>query len=74
MVDGAKLRAIRELRGKSLEALGRDTGFSAHTIMRIETGFTKDPGIETLMIITKALLIDLEDILIREVEEGEAHE
>jgi transcriptional regulator with XRE-family HTH domain len=73
VVDGAKLRAIRELQNKSLEEVGRSTGLSAHTIMRIETGFTKDPGIETLTLITKALLVDLHDVL-TEDEEGETNE
>jgi len=49
----------------SREELGRKTGLSIQTIFRIENGMTKDPGIETLMLITKALLIDLDDILIK---------
>lgn len=71
MVDGAKLRAIRVQQDLSLETLGRKTGLSAHTIMRIETGVTKDPGIETLTLITKALLIDLHDVFIQEEGEGQ---
>lgn len=72
MIDGAKLRAIRVQQKISLEKLGRATGLSAHTIMRVETGATKDPGVETMTIITKALMIDLDDVLIKE-EEGEAN-
>lgn len=66
MLNAAKLKATRVLRNMSREELGRKTGLSAHTILRIETGLTKDPGIETITLITKALLIDLDDILVKE--------
>ena len=65
MLDIAKLKATRVRRNMSREELGRKTGLSIQTIFRIENGMTKDPGIETLMLITKALLIDLDDILIK---------
>lgn len=63
-VDFKKLRAIRELRKYSQEELARKTGLSAETIRRVENGKTQDPGIITLSLITKALLIDLKEILI----------
>jgi len=65
LLDIAKLKATRVRRNMSREELGRKTGLSIQTIFRIENGMTKDPGIETLMLITKALLIDLDDILIK---------
>lgn len=66
MIDTAKLKATRVLRNMSREELGRKTGLSIQTIFRIENGMTKDPGIETITLITKALLIDLDDILVKE--------
>lgn len=66
MIDGAKLRAIRTKQNISLEKLGRATGLSAHTIMRIEVGATKDPGVETMTVITKALMIELDDVMVKE--------
>jgi transcriptional regulator with XRE-family HTH domain len=67
-LDPERLKAYRVKRGISREALGRATGLSAWTIMRIETGETKDPGIVTLTLITKALLIDIDDVMKKEEE------
>ena len=66
MIDGNKIRALRIKQNKSLEDVGRTTGLSIHTIQRIETGKTPNPGIEAVVLLSKALLADIDDLLLAE--------
>lgn len=71
VVNGPKLRETRLERGLSLDSLQVKTGIPSQTIRRIEVGSVKNPGIITMTLITKALLIELDDVLI-ERKEGQA--
>ena len=63
MIDGAKIRKAREILGESRESIGRSTGLSIQTILRIENGDIKNPGIETLLLITNALGLDIKEVM-----------
>jgi transcriptional regulator with XRE-family HTH domain len=64
MIDGNKIRALRVQQNKSLEDVSRATNLSIHTIQRIETGKTPNPGIEAVVLIAKTLLVDIDDLLL----------
>lgn len=54
-LSGEKLRELREVLTWSREYLSEISGVPSRTIQDIETGVSKNPGIETLKLIAKAL-------------------
>jgi transcriptional regulator with XRE-family HTH domain len=62
MIDGNKVRACRERLGWSRLDLARHTGLCVEAIAMIETGEGTDPDRETVLVLAKALLVDVEDI------------
>ncbi len=57
------LKKYRELRGLSKSELSRQSGVSKRTIEFIEYKKVKNPGILTLLKITKCLKIDIKDLI-----------
>lgn len=59
----ANLKKIRNKKDYSLEKVARLADLSLNTIVKIESGVNKNPTIETLTKIAKALGIDIEDLI-----------
>lgn len=57
------IKKLREEKGLSQEKLARLSDVSNNTIVNIESGKQLNPTIETLMKITKALCISVEDLI-----------
>ena len=57
------LKKIRDKRGYSLEKVARLADLSLNTIVKIENGVNKNPTIETLGKIVKALGISIEELI-----------
>lgn len=57
------LKKIRNKKDYSLEKVARLADLSLNTIVKIESGVNKNPTIETLTKIAKALGIDIEDLI-----------
>jgi len=64
MLDNNKIRALRTKRNMTLEDLSRKSEVGYFTLQRIETGYTKDPGINNIARIAKALQTKVDDLLI----------
>lgn len=64
MINKEKLEAKRHLMGYSRKQLADYTGLHEQTITRIEKGIITNPNIETLLSLTKALLLDLDEIIV----------
>jgi DNA-binding XRE family transcriptional regulator len=63
MVKSSKIKQAREKLGLSQEKLARLADVSNNTIINIEAGKQKNPTIETLKKIAKALNIPIEDLI-----------
>jgi len=57
------LRKTRELKGLSQEKLARLSDVANNTIVKIEVGKNKNPTLETLKKIAKALDISVDDLI-----------
>jgi transcriptional regulator with XRE-family HTH domain len=57
------LKKIRAKRGYSLERVARLADLSLNTIVKVENGVNKNPTIETLTKIAKALGVSIEDLI-----------
>jgi len=57
------LKKIRTEKGWSQEKLAREAGISYQTLIKIERGGIKNPKIETLIKLSKALGIQIENLL-----------
>jgi|GEM_PF-5093378 len=62
MLDGNKVASCRKRLGWSRLDLARHTGLCVEAIAKIETGQAVDPDRETVLVLAKALLVDVEDI------------
>lgn len=60
---GSNIRKMRTAKGYSLEKVARLADLSLNTVMRIESGTNKNPTIETLTKIAKALEVKLDDLI-----------
>lgn len=60
---GTSIRALRKQKGLTLEDLAGKTGINMDHIARIERGETKNPRIDTIQKIAKALAVDVDAIL-----------
>jgi transcriptional regulator with XRE-family HTH domain len=58
-----RILKYRKLRGWSQERLAREAEIPFTTLTKIENGATKNPSIETLIKIVKALEIKVDDLL-----------
>jgi len=57
------LKKLRVKRGYSLEKVARLANLSLNTIVKIENGVNKNPTIETLSKIAKALEVGVNDLI-----------
>ena len=57
------LKKLRRRRGYSLEKVARLADLSLNTIVKIENGTNKNPTIETLTKIAKALEVGVDDLI-----------
>ena len=57
------LRKLREIKGLSQEKLARLADVANNTIIKIEAGKNKNPTLETLQKIAKALGVSIEELL-----------
>jgi len=57
------LKKLRVKRGYSLEKVARLANLSLNTIVKIENGVNKNPTIETLTKIAKALEVEVNDLI-----------
>ena len=57
------LKKLRRRRGYSLEKVARLADLSLNTIVKIENGTNKNPTIETLTRIAKALEVGVDDLI-----------
>lgn len=57
------LAKIRKEKGLTQESLSRKAGISFHTLVKIENGRIRNPRIETVMKLAKALGVKTDDLL-----------
>jgi len=57
------LKKLRRRKGYSLEKVARLANLSLNTIVKIENGVNKNPTIETLTRIAKALEVGVDDLI-----------
>jgi transcriptional regulator with XRE-family HTH domain len=58
-----RIRELRERKKMSQERLARLAGVSLNTIVKIESGESKHPTIQTMAGIAKALEVSLDDLI-----------
>lgn len=63
MVESNKVKKLREKLGLSQERLARLADVSTNTIINIESGKQKNPTVETISKIAKALNMPIEELL-----------
>jgi len=59
----SNLKKLRVKRGLSLEKIARLADLSLNTIVKVENGVNKNPTIETLTKIAKALEVGVDDLI-----------
>lgn len=57
------LKILRNAKGHSLEKIARLAGLSLNTIVKIENGTNKNPTIDTLTKIAKALDVSVDELI-----------
>jgi transcriptional regulator with XRE-family HTH domain len=57
------IKKLRSEKGYSLEKVARLADLSLNTVIRIESGVNKNPTIETLTKIAKALNVGVDDLI-----------
>jgi len=60
---GNNLKNLRAKRGYSLEKVARLADLSLNTVIRIESGVNKNPTIETLTKLARALEASIDDLI-----------
>ncbi len=60
---GLNFKKLQAQKGYSLEKVARLADFSLNTVVRLESGVNKNPTIETLTRIAKALNVGVDDLL-----------
>ena len=63
MVESIRIKRLREKLGLSQEKLARLADVSNNTIINIEAGKQKNPTIETISKIAKALNVSVNDLI-----------
>jgi len=59
----SNIKKLRTEKGYSLEKVARLADLSLNTVMRVESGTNKNPTIETLTKIAKALGVGVDDLI-----------
>lgn len=59
----SNVKKLRTGRGFSLEKVARLADLSLNTVMRVESGVNKNPTIETLTKIARALSVGVDDLI-----------
>jgi transcriptional regulator with XRE-family HTH domain len=59
----SNIKKLRIEKGYSLEKVARLADLSLNTVMRVESGVNKNPTIETLTKIAKALNVGVDDLI-----------
>ena len=59
----SNIKKMRTEKGYSLEKVARLADLSLNTVMRVESGVNKNPTIETLTKIAKALNVGVDDLI-----------
>jgi len=59
----SNIKKLRTEKGYSLEKVARLADVSLNTVMRVESGVNKNPTIETLTKIAKALSVGVDDLI-----------
>ncbi|WP_295104135.1 helix-turn-helix transcriptional regulator [uncultured Candidatus Kuenenia sp.] len=59
----SNIKKLRTEKGYSLEKVARFADLSLNTVMRVESGVNKNPTIETLTKIAKALNVGVDDLI-----------
>lgn len=59
----SNINKLRTEKGYSLEKVARLADLSLNTVMRVESGVNKNPTIETLTKIAKALNVGVDDLI-----------
>lgn len=62
-MNGQKLREMRKTRNKTLRQVSIESGVTETQIRNIEKGFTKNPSIDTLAGLARALDCEISDFL-----------
>ena len=57
------IKKFRKRKGISQDKLSKLAGATYNTIIKIESGATKNPRVETLRLIAKALGVSVDDLL-----------
>ena len=57
------LKKLRKQKGWSQEKLAREAGISYQTLIKIEQGRIKNPKLETLIKLAKALNVSLDELI-----------
>lgn len=57
------IKKLRQERGYSLEKIARLADLSLNTVVKIESGANKNPTIDTLIKIAKALDVDVDHLI-----------
>lgn len=63
MVQSIKIKQLREQKGLSQERLARLADVSNNTVINIESGKQKNPTVDTISKIAKALGVSIEELL-----------
>lgn len=64
MVQSIKIKQLREKKGLSQEKLARLANVSNNTVINIESGKQKNPTVDTISKIAKALNVSIEELLV----------
>mgnify|MGYP000863307413 CR=1 FL=1 len=59
----SNIKKLRTEKGYSLEKVSRLADLSLNTVIRVESGVNKNPTIETLTKIAKALNVGVDDLI-----------
>ena len=57
------LKKLRQQKGWSQEKLAREAGISYQTLIKIERGYIKNPKLETLIKLSRALGVSIERLI-----------
>lgn len=60
---GLNFKKLRAQKGYSLERVARLSDLSLNTVVRLESGVNRNPTIETLTKIARALEVSVDDLL-----------
>ena len=62
-IIGKNVKIIRRKKGYSLEKVSKLADLSLNTVIKIESGLNKNPTIDTLKKLAKALEVNIDDLI-----------